>query len=152
MKHIFLLPLMVCLLVLQANAQTSSTDSPNSSIKARAAEGDSVWVIINHIKPDKREQFEKFVHEVFWPKASNLSADEQRLFKQTRVLHPTEPEADGTYSYIFLMDPLIPGGNYEIDYLLKKIYGEGKWEQHSKMLGETFAREQTQYVVVQSKY
>lgn len=109
-------------------------------------------MIINHVKPDKREQFEKFVNEVFWPMATKLSPEDQRLFKQTRVLYPTKAETDGTYSYVFLMDPVIATGDYEIDHLLKKIYGEGKWEEYGKMFGETLARDQTFYEVVQSKY
>lgn len=117
-----------------------------------AAEGQKVWVLINHIKADKRQQFEQFVHEIFWPMAARLSPEEQRIFRQTRVLHPTKAEADGTYSYIFIMDPLIEGADYGIGSLLKKMYGNEKGLAYSKMVEETFAREQTQYLVIQSKY
>lgn len=57
-----------------------------------ANEGDTVWVIVNHIKADKRQDFERFVHEIFWPMAKKLKAEDQRLFRQTRVLHPVAAE------------------------------------------------------------
>jgi hypothetical protein len=133
-------------------AQTSASTKVSSTTQTVAKEGDKVWVIINHVKADKRQQFEKFVHEVFWPNASKLSQADQRLFKQTRVLHPANAEEDGTYSYLFIMDPLIEGGDYDIGSLLRKMFGEAKAEEYGKMFGETQARDQTQYMSVQAKY
>jgi len=53
----------------------------NSSVPAaslvRAAKDDTVWVCLNHVKADKREQFEKFVHEMAWPAAERLGASQQ---------------------------------------------------------------------------
>ena len=138
-----------------AQAQTPSqgpTSQTATAARQMAREGEKVWVIINHIKPDKREQFEKFIHETFWPMANKLSTEEQRLFRQTRVLHPTKAEADGTYSYIFLMDPLVEGANYEIEAMLIKMYGEQQGKAHSRTLDETFARNPTDYLVTQSRY
>jgi hypothetical protein len=127
-----------------------ATTNYTASALPRAKNGDTVWVIINHVKADKRQQFEQFVHQVFWDSASKLSAADQQVFRQTRVLHPTVPEKDGTYSYIFLMDPYIPGGNYNISALLNKMYGEPKASQYNKMLDETTTKSQTQYLEVQS--
>jgi hypothetical protein len=130
---------------------TTATTTNNVIMQQRAVEGDKVWVIINHIKADKRDQFERFVHEIFWPMASKLRAQEQQVFRQTRVLHPTKAEEDGTYSYIFIMDPVIQGADYDINSLLKKMYGAQKGAEYGKMFDETVAREQTQYLDIQSK-
>jgi hypothetical protein len=149
------LTLIACFLFLSmaGYAQTSKVNNKTSAdIRKMAADGDTIWIIINHIKPEKREQFERFVHEVFWPMASKLSADEQKLFKQTRILHPTGPEEDGTYSYLFIMDPLITGGDYNIASLLRKQYGEQKAADYEKMFEETQEREQTQFKFIQSKH
>jgi hypothetical protein len=129
----------------------SKKDSPSTAGFASAKEGDSVWVIINHIKPDRREQFERFLHQSFWPMAKSLSAKERELFERTRILKPTQPEADSSYTYIFIMDPVIPGGNYDIGAILKKMYGE-KAGEYGKDFDEASARPQTQYRVVQDKY
>ena len=131
----------------QQNAEAQVTNK-----RQMAVEGDSVWVIINHVKPGKREQFEKFLHEIFWPMASKLTVEEQQLFKQTRILHPTGPEEDGTYSYVFIMDPLVTGGNYGITSLLRKQYGEEQGAAYAKMFDDAQARPQKIYSLVQSKH
>jgi hypothetical protein len=120
--------------------------------RALAKEGDTVWVLINHVKGDKREQFERFVHEVFWDGAAKLDPDEQRVFRQTRVLHPTRQENDGSYKYIFIMDPVLKGGNYDIGQLLEKIYGQQKAAEYSKLYDEAILGEQTSYAMVQSRH
>lgn len=135
----------------QITATSTSVQQNNLSGRKTAAEGEKVWVIINHIKADKRQQFEKFIHEIFWPMATKLGAEDQRVFRQTRVLHPTKAEADGTYSYIFIMDPIVEGADYDIDNLLKKMYGPEKAAEYGKMFDETKVREQTQYLEIQSR-
>jgi len=83
----------------------SSFDSNAQRTTSRAAKGDTVWVIINHIKAEKKEQFEKFITETLWGGSNKLKGNDRTVFKQTRVLYPTKPEADGTLSYVFIMDP-----------------------------------------------
>lgn len=134
----------------QVTGTSPSVKQKNLSARKTATEGEKVWVIINHIKADKRQQFEKFIHEIFWPMAAKLGWQDQQVFRQTRVLHPTKAEEDGTYSYIFIMDPIIEGGDYDIDNLLKKMYGPEKAAEYGKMFDETKSREQTQYLVRQS--
>ncbi len=138
----------------KANAQTApaSAHKQSTTMHTRASKGDTVWVIINHIKADKRQDFEKFVHEIFWLMAKKLSTKEQRTFSQTRVLHPFKPEADGTYSYVFIMDPVVSGGDYQMENVIKKMYDGQKANEYLKMFNETFAGEQTFYEVVQSRY
>ena len=85
------------------------------------------------VKASKRAQYERFFHEIFWPGAKNLSPAEQKVFKQTRLLHPTKPEADGTYAYVFIMDPVIKGADYGIESLVKKEYGEKKGSEYFKL-------------------
>jgi len=117
----------------------------------RAAAKDSVWIYITHVKAGKQAEFEKFVHEIFFDKASKLSSKEQRVFKQTRILHPTKAETDGTYSYCFLMDPPVPGGDYDIGSLIKKIYGASEGEKYMKMYDDAVVG-QTEYLMTQSRH
>ncbi|WP_018616588.1 hypothetical protein [Segetibacter koreensis] len=138
----------------RAVAQTTSPSEKNrkATIRPMANEGDTVWVIVNHIKADKRKQFERFIHEIFWPMAKKLSPDEQRIFKQTRVLNPLRPEQDGTFNYLFIMDPVISSADYGIENLIKKMYDDQKADEYIKMYHETIASEQVFYEVVQSNY
>jgi hypothetical protein len=135
----------------QSTVSTASTRN-NTTIHQRAAEGEKVWVIINHVKADKRQQFERFVNELFWPMASKLGTEEQKVFRQTRVLHPTKAEADGTFSYLFIMDPVIEGGDYNIEALLKKMYSAEKAAEYNRLFEDTQASEQTSYMTTQSRY
>jgi len=129
----------------------SSFDSNAQRTASRAAKGDTVWVIINHIKADKKEQFEKFITEIFWGASNKLKGNDRAVFKQTRVLYPTKPEADGTLSYVFIMDPVVNGGDYDLRSLLGKIYGDQKASEYESVFNETAASEQTVYVDVQSE-
>ncbi len=130
-------------------AQTTNTPSGSS---IRAAQGDTVWVLLNHIKADKREQFEEFVHEILWPLADKLEPADQQVAKQTRVLHPVEMNKDSTYTYVFLMDPVITNANYQVMYYLKKGYGEEKAKEYSKMFEECYASPQVGYALIQSEH
>ncbi|WP_303310955.1 hypothetical protein [Hymenobacter sp. BT730] len=119
--------------------------------RALAAPGDSVWVIVNSVKPDKRQQFEKFVNEVFWPAAKKLPQEEQRVFRQTRVLYSGRPEKDGTYEYVFIMDPVVQGQDYDIEHLLQKMYTAERAAAYFKMFEDTLVGEQKWYRMVQSR-
>lgn len=116
-----------------------------------AAPGDSVWVIVNSVKPDKRTQFEKFVNEVLWPAAKKLPKAEQQIFQHTRVLYSGRPEKDGNYEYVFLMDPVIQGQDYDIEHLLQKMFTAEKAAAYNKMFQETLVGEQKWYRMVQSR-
>ena len=55
MKKYFLSSLF---LILIGNVNSQTTE---------AKQGESMWVLLNHVKADKRQQFEKFVYEVLFP-------------------------------------------------------------------------------------
>ncbi|GAB4036660.1 hypothetical protein GCM10028809_49590 [Spirosoma gilvum] len=116
-----------------------------------ARSGETVWVCLDPIKKDKRAQYERFLHEIFWPGAAKLSPAEQKVFRQTRILHPTKAEPDGSYSYFFVMDPVIKGGDYDIPSLLTKMYGKAKAAEYSKLYDTAHAHPQVCYVTTQSK-
>jgi hypothetical protein len=147
----FILLFAFSIFVINQDQNAQATNDLSGSM-IRAAKGDTVWVLLNHIKADKCEQFEKFVHEILWPVALKLDAIDQKVAKQTRVLHPVEMNKDSTYTYIFLMDPVIPGASYEVIYYLKKGYGEEKAKEYSKMFEECYASPQVGYTLIQSQH
>lgn len=118
---------------------------------AQATEGAEVWVVVNTIKADKREQFEKFVFEIFWPAGKKLTGLGQKAFLHTRVLLPTQANEDGTYTYIYLMDPVIKGANYDIDTFLKQMFSAEKAREYGQMLADTYAKPQTGFIQKQSR-
>jgi len=149
---VFFILLFIFIILMINTDQKAQTIKDQSGSTMRAAKGDTVWVLLNQIKADKREQFEKFVHEILWPVALKLDLIDQKVAKQTRVLHPVEMNKDSTYTYVFLMDPVIPGASYEVMYYLKKGYGEEKAIEYSKMFEECYANPQIGYTVIQSEH
>jgi hypothetical protein len=153
MKKVFIL-LVLTMITIMLSPSTNQAQGRNNKVTNVAAKpvatGDEVWVVVNVIKADKREQFEKFVFEIFWPAAKKLSLDDQKAFKATRVLTPTQANEDGTYSYLFIMDPVIPGVDYSIEKFLIKMYGKEKAAEYGKMFDETYDRPQISYSQKQS--
>jgi hypothetical protein len=119
--------------------------------RLQAAEGAEVWVVVNTIKADKREQFEKFVFEIFWPAGRKLTGLGQKAFLHTRVLLPTKANEDGTYTYLYLMDPVIKGANYDIETFLRQMFSAEKAREYGQMLEDTYARPQTDFIQKQSR-
>ena len=127
-------------------AQTKPAPRP----MAKSGEAVTVWAY--PVKADKRKQYEHFVHDIFWPGAAKLSASGQRVFRQTRVMHPTKANTDGSYTYMFIMDPYIVGEDYDIESLVKKMYGAKQGAEHYKLFaGAVVAGKDVGYRVMQSK-
>ena len=113
----------------------------------RAAEGEQMWVLLNHVKADKWEQHEHFVHNILMPAAEKV---DPAAFRHTRFLHPAEQNEDGTYTSVWLMDPVIEGADYDILSLLKKAYGEDKAEEYVQLWNESLVSPQIGYELIQS--
>lgn len=148
-RNYFLALAGLALILLHAPAAVAQQKAPS---RALAVAGDTVWVVVNPVKPEKRAQFERFVNEIFWPSGAKLGAADQRSFRQTRVLNAVRPEADGTYSYVFIMDPVQKGFAYDISALLTKVYGKEKAAEYYKLFTESLAGKQRTYVTVQTRF
>ena len=91
------------------------TQTVSATGAIEAASGDPIWVILNHVKADKRAQFEKFVYEVLLPAfEKNAEGDpiSRKSLEHTRMLEPRKANEDSSYTYIWLMDPLVKEANY----------------------------------------
>ncbi len=115
----------------------------------RAVEGERMWVLLNHVKADKWEQHEHFVHDILVPAIEKV---EPSVLRRTRVLYPAEQNEDGTYTSVFLMDPLVEGADYDILSLLKKAYGEEQAEEYILLWSESLAGPQVGYDLTQSPW
>jgi hypothetical protein len=115
----------------------------------RAAEGERMWVLLNHVKADKWEQHEHFVHDILVPAIEKV---EPSALRHTRFLRPAEQNEDGTYTSVFLMDPLVGGAGYDIPSLLEKAYGEDKAEEYIQLWGESLVSPQVGYDLIQSPW
>jgi len=115
----------------------------------RAVEGDEVWVFLNHVKADQWEKHKDFVMNVLIPAAEKIIPAEMG---QTRFLYGTESNEDGTYTSVFLMDPVVENGNYNIEDILKKAHGDEQGHAYTEQWMESLAADQVGFTVKQSPW
>ncbi len=122
---------------------------PREKDEIRARQGEDMWVILNHVHPEKRNEFEHFLQAILMPAVAHI---EPETYNKVRVLYPTMPNEDGTYTYIFLMDPLVQDGNYNIENILYEFYKPELAEEYIKLFHESLASHQIEYDVIQSAW
>jgi hypothetical protein len=115
----------------------------------RALDGEKMWVLLNHVKPDRRKEFEHFMHEII--KQIGVRS-EPHVLNRTRILHPTEPNEDGTYTYIFLMDPVVEDGEYSFEKLLSLAYSPEEAGELIKLFNESLVSNQVGYEMTQTAW
>ena len=115
----------------------------------RAAKGDEVWVLLNHVKADKWEQHKDFVLNILLPAAKKVAPTEMA---NSRFLYTTDQNEDGTYTSIWLIDPVIENGNYNMQDCLKMAHGDEKGEEYFQLWTESLATDQVDYSVIQSPW
>jgi len=114
-------------------------NTSNPAPPGRAALNDTVWIIKNRIKADKVAQFEDFNFNYLEPAALSI---EPKLTNTVRTLRPVKPNKDGSYTYYYIMDPFVPGGDYDMMTYLTAKYGEEKAEEYIKMFTDCLVEEQ----------
>jgi hypothetical protein len=117
--------------------------------------GEPVWVIVNYIKADKRAQFEKFVYDVLLPAfKKNAESDpiSRNSLDKTRMLEPREANEDGSYTYIWLMDPVVKKANYSYKSIISRVHNPEETEKYLTMMNECMLSPQVSYRVKQGRW
>lgn len=112
-------------------------------VVARAAPGDTMYVIEHFVRADRRAQFERFLTDSYWPAVRRLAATDSasaHVLRQTRVLYPLRANEDGSYSYVFLTDPVVRGESYNILEQLRRVYSPQETERRYRALTDSWAR------------
>lgn len=86
---------------------TATSDVTSQGGPAYAArEGDSVVVLIHKVRPDKRAEYERFMTEVWFPRALKFGATHPEfgaaLARRWRLVGTEPGERDSLYTYMFL--------------------------------------------------
>ncbi len=121
---------------------------------ARALPGDSVLVVLSHVRPEMRAEWERQARETWlaawrtWGKTEPAYAAAAR---DIRILAPTAPDADGSYTYVVLADPHHPGMSYDARGSLARLYPPEKVQELIQAWVATFARPQDAHLLVQQK-
>lgn len=118
----------------------------------RAVEGDTLFMAFINVKPEGKEEFERLTHEMLFDKISEADQQAEFISTKVRILHPTEANDDGTYTYMAISDPMYTG-NYDFTTtnLYTKIYGEEKGKELEKQFAEVMSGDQRSYTMIQSE-
>ena len=127
----------------------------NSNISSVASSSEPMWVILNHVKADKRDQYEKFVYKVLLPALEMSALDDSsssKIIEQTRMLEPRRANKDSSYTYIWLMDPLVKKANYSYPGILNRVHSPEEAEKYISMHNECLVGPQVSYPVKQGRW
>jgi hypothetical protein len=112
-----------------------------------------MWVLLNHVKADQRAAFETFAFEHLLPALKKAAATDpilKRVHSQTRMLVPKEANPDGTYTYIWLMDPVVPGADYSYEGILGRAFSKEQTDAAIALMQKSMASPQVGYTVTAS--
>ena len=107
----------------------------------KAKSGDQTMVVLNHIKFDKKDEFNNILFDEVMPAyyAYEDSIEEKNELndmagESMRILLPENMNQDSTWTFIMLADPYFDGALYNIGPPLYQKYGEegakevfGRW-------------------------
>jgi uncharacterized protein (TIGR02246 family) len=96
----------------------------------RASANDTVMIVINNIKADKVAQFEDYLTNYLRPASAEYSV---QLNNTVRTQKSLGPNKDGSYTYIFFMDPVNSSFSYDMSVPLTAKFGEEKAAEYGKM-------------------
>ncbi len=115
----------------------------------RAVTGEPVWVCVDRIKADRRDDYRRFLDEVKAPAVRGVRPEAHR---SVRLLEPTSPNPDGTWSFVWLMDPALPGEDYDAAAMFTAFYGSEKAAEYLRLWEEFEVGEQVCFEMVQTDW
>ena len=109
--------LAIVLSLVAACARPTTTSDANVSRGAAyaAQEGDTVVVLMHRVRPDRRAEYERFMTEVWFPRAREFGVRHPKfgaaLARRWRLVGAEPSESDSLYTYMFLYPGLEVGGS-----------------------------------------
>ena len=111
-------------------ASPTAASAPALAPATRADHSGEVFLIVNHVKGDRRQQFERLLREDLEP-ATRRASQGAPYFSPSevaydtrprrRTLHPQQEEPDGTYTYVFVFVPASPGETPSLEQLFLSV-------------------------------
>ena len=116
----------------------------NPAPQKRALTNDTVMIVMNDIKADKVAQFEDFYLNNLAPAGTEYNA---QMKNTVRVLRPAGQNKDGTFTYIYLIDPAMSNVSYDMSFPLTAKYGEEKALEYMKTYVDCLKEGQSKVMV-----
>jgi len=97
----------------------------------RANLNDQVLIVLVTIKDESKQAFDAWVKDVLYDALYNSDSEMKKAqLKTTRWLEPARQNKDNTWTYSWIMDPVIPNTNYDIPRFLDLEYGVELGKKH----------------------
>ena len=94
---------------------------PCTGDACHAAMSDSMVIVVNPIRADKRADYEQWLKEFWNAGAQSGDAAVRRRFMAAHVVTPAAPSADGTWPYVIVLHPYYAGEDYNVASLTRKL-------------------------------
>jgi len=119
----------------------------------KAKEGEFVYVIVNYVKNEAKAEYEKFMNDVFMKTLmTSTKKVTQQAYSTTRWLIPASQNEDKSWSFIFIMDPVVDDANYSIENLFQEKYSATEANELLKKYESFMAKPMLFNNMIQSKY
>jgi hypothetical protein len=118
----------------------------------QAKPGEPVVIILTTVKAGKQQQYEDFMAKfgAALEKAVKMDPTIKKVSTQTRALHPAKANEDGTFTYVVLMDPVVPDPNAsDIPQILRKVLSEAEVDKLMKQADDAVVGPQQVLELVQ---
>lgn len=119
-----------------------NTNAPE--VQTRAAKNDTVMMVIHYVKPDKVGQFEDFNKNYLFPAGAEVNPKAESTI---RMQKPVKQNGDGTYTYIYFMDPFVSTYDYDMASNLTKKFGAEKATEYMKMFSDCVKEGKSQVIL-----
>ena len=124
-----------------------------SKQEMRAQKGEKVVIITATIKAEAKEDYEKWIRDIFYGVINNdKSPTMQEQYLKARWLTPTRQNEDGTWTYLFLMDPWVEDGDYHFQSVLERKYSKEETQQLLELELSYLAEPRKLYSTYQSEH
>jgi hypothetical protein len=115
----------------------------------RAITGQPVWVCIDTIKPERRDEFRRFLFEIKLPA---VQAIRPTAHASVRLLEPAASNPDGSWPFIWLIDPAIPGEDYDTEAMFAAFYGPEMAAEYMRRWEDFSVGEQQFHEMIQTDW
>lgn len=129
--------------------ETELSASPGAEPAPHARRGERVGIWVDVIKADKREAWERLLHDLIAPAVRERDPE---LLRTTRLLEPAAANEDGTWTFVILPDPLDERSDYDATRYVREAFGEAKAAEADRIWDDCHARPQYEIDLLESAW
>jgi len=115
----------------------------------RARRGERVALWVDVIKADKREEWERLIHDVLAPAVLRKDGE---VLRRIRLLEPRRANDDGSWTYMIVPDPYVEGVEYEVRPYIEEALGAGEADAFQRSWDECHVMPQYEYDELESAW